>query len=147
MHIKFRLALFLTLLLSAVFLVTATTQSRAQDARIEFKVFKVGLIVGVGGGSGTLYYRGNAYPLSIGGVSLGAQIGVTVTNLQGTVHNLNNVADIAGTYGAGSAGAAVIVGPAVAQLSNGKGVLLKVSGGQVGLAVSLNLAGLTIGLK
>ncbi len=147
MHIKFRLALFLSLLLSAVFLVTATTQSRAQDARIEFKVFKAGLIIGVGGGSGTLFYGGNAYPLTISGVSLGAQIGVTVTNLQGTVHNLHNVADIAGAYGAATAGAAIIVGPAVAQLSNGKGVLLKVSGGQVGLAVSLNLAGLTIGLK
>ncbi len=139
------------LVLAALFMAAVTfvlpQQANAQDARIEFKVVKAGLIVGVGGGSGTLFYRDKAYPISIGGVSLGATIGITVAKLKGEVYNLSNVADIEGTYNAATAGAAVIVGATGAQMMNSKGVSINVTGAQIGLALSLNMAGLTIRLK
>jgi hypothetical protein len=139
------------LVLAALFMAAVTLvlpqQANAQDARIEFEVVKVGLIAGVGGGSGTLFYRGQTYPLSIGGVSLGPQIGITVAKLKGAVYNLSNVADIEGTYNAATAGAAVIVGATGAQMMNGKNVSINVTGAQVGVALSLNMAGLKIRLK
>ena len=122
-------------------------QANAQDARIEFKVVKAGLIVGVGGGSGTLFYRDKTYPISIGGVSLGPQIGITVAMLKGAVYNLGNVADIEGKYNAATAGSAVIAGATGAQMMTANNVSINVTGAQVGLALSLNVAGLTIRLK
>ena len=91
--------------------------------------------------------QGRRYPLNIGGISLGASIGVTTANMVGEVYNLTNVADIVGTYTATSAGVAFIGGGKVASLKNSKGVVIKAHGKQIGLAVSLDLSGMSINLK
>lgn len=116
------------------------------DATITFEIFKAGFIVGGSGGSGTLTYKGKTYPVKIGGVSLGATIGVTKAELSGEVYNLKAVEDIAGTYGAAQAGFAVAGGNKVADLKNTKGVQLKVRGKQVGLALEADLSGLQLEL-
>jgi hypothetical protein len=113
---------------------------------VSFNLFKVGLIVGVGGGDGTLTYNGVNYPLSVGGVSIGT-IGIAGMKLVGRVSNLRSVADIAGTYGAASASLAIVGGAKVAKLQNEHGVILEVQGAQVGLEASLNLGGMTIALR
>ena len=123
------------------------SQAEAQSARIEFKLFKVGLILGAGGGDGVLIYKGKRYPLSVGGVSLGASIGISSADMVGVVSNLKQASDIAGTYSATSSGIAVAGGGAVATLKNARGVVIKAQGKQVGLAVGVNLNGLTISLK
>src|SRR6516164_5267421 len=51
----------------------ATTPSQAQTGTVRINVVKAGFIVGAGGGSGTLTFRGHTYPLSIGGLSLGTR--------------------------------------------------------------------------
>ena len=117
------------------------------DATITFDIFKAGFIVGGSGGSGTLTYKGKAYPVNIGGVSLGATIGVTKAELAGEVYNLKNPADITGTYTAAQAGFAVAGGSKVADLRNTKGVQIKVRGKQVGLALEADLSGLQIEMK
>jgi hypothetical protein len=106
-----------------------------------------GFVVGVSAGSGTLVYQGKRYPLSIGGVSLGATFGASKAELSGTVQNLNNVSDIAGTYGATEAGYAVVSGRKTARLKNTRGVTLVLRGRQVGLEVQLDLSGMQIALK
>lgn len=117
------------------------------DATISFEIYKAGFIVGGSGGSGTLTHQGKSYPLNIGGVSLGATIGITKAELVGEVFNLKNVNDIAGTYSAAQAGFAVAGGEKVAELKNSKGVLIKVRGKQIGLALEADLSGLQIALK
>lgn len=117
------------------------------SATIALDIFKAGFIVGGSGGSGTLTYQGKRYPLSIGGVSLGATIGVTKAELMGEVYNLKSVSDITGTYTAAQAGFAVAGGNKVADLRNAKGVQIKVRGKQVGLALEADLAGLRIELE
>ncbi len=90
-----------------VALLPLATPSYAQEqkpAEIYITFVNAGFIVGVSGGSGTLVYQGKRYPLKIGGVSLGATFGASKAQLSGTVLNLNNVSDIAGTYGATEAG-------------------------------------------
>ena len=119
----------------------------AKNATIEIEIYKAGFIVGGSGGSGTLKLDGKSYPLSIGGVSLGATIGFSKAQLIGTVRNISKPSDIEGTFSAGTAGVAVAGGPKVAELKNSKGVELSVKGQQIGLEFSVDLSGMEIKLK
>ncbi len=134
-------------ILSAVVFLASTLTATAQDARIRLQIVKAGLIVGVGGGSGTLFFRGRNYPLSISGLSIGATIGASATNLSGTVRNLKRPSDIAGQYSAVGGGGAIIAGAAAVELQNSRGVIIRVSGPKAGLEFSLNLGGITISLQ
>lgn len=117
------------------------------SGHIAFRITRAGLIVGVGGGTGTLTYLGKSYPLSIGGISLGATIGIASADFVGRVRHLRRASDIAGTYSAIGAGLAAAGGGAVARLQNSRGVELEVSGKQVGFMASIDLSGLRIRLK
>lgn len=140
---------FVTSVAAVVFAAgSAAASAQAKpDGTIEFSIFKAGFIVGGSGGSGTLHYKGKAYPLNIGGVSLGATIGVSKAELVGEVYNMKNPEDITGTYSAAQAGFAVAGGEKVADLRNSKGVQIKVKGKQVGLALEADLSGLQISHK
>lgn len=131
---------------AAVILTGAPSQSNADTGSVRLKVTKVGFIVGVGGGSGTLTFKGRTYRLSLSGVSAGT-IGVAGADLVGTATNLRVAQDIAGTYSAASAGLAVAGGAKVVTLQNAKGVVLQLQGRQVGFEASLSLSGLTISLQ
>ena len=133
---------------AAVILTGAPSQSNADTGSVRLKVTKVGFIVGVGvgGGSGTLAFKGRQYRLSLSGVSAGT-IGVAGADLVGTATNLRVAQDIAGTYSAASAGLAVAGGAKVVTLQNAKGVVLQLQGRQVGFEASLSLSGLTISLQ
>jgi hypothetical protein len=131
---------------TALMLVGASGQSRAQTGIININIVKVGFILGIGGGSGTLTFNGNVYPITVGGVSVGT-IGIADMQLRGTASNLQNAADLAGTYTATSASVAFVGGAKVAQLQNERGVIIQVSGVEVGLEASLNLGGMTISFQ
>ena len=131
---------------AALMLVGASTQSHAQTGTVHLKLVKVGFIVGVGGGHGTLTYHGHRYRLSVGGLGIGT-IGVAGAELVGTAYNLHSPLDIAGTYGAASASGAFVGGAKVARLQNEKGVILELHGVQLGFEVTLGLAGMTIGFR
>lgn len=139
-----------TIAVAALMVVTALSlpaQALQRSGTIELIIYKAGFIIGVSGGEGVLHFGGRAYPLSIGGVSLGATIGASKADLVGEVFNLRSPADITGTYTSAQAGVAIAGGAKVAQLKNSKGVVLKVSGKQMGLEFSLDLSGLQISLK
>ena len=135
------------LLIGAGTLMYANLAAAAPSGTIELTLYKAGFIVGGSGGSGTLKFKGKKYPVNIGGVSLGATIGVSKAELVGEVYNLKKPGDIEGTYGAGQAGVAVVGGAKVAELKNSNGVVLKVRGKQVGLELALDLSGMEISLK
>ena len=115
-------------------------------ASVRFNIVKAGFIVGVGGGSGTLNFQGRDYQLSIGGINVGT-IGASAVDLVGTAENLRTAADIVGTYSQGSAALAIVGGGRVAELQNANGVVLKVSGPEIGLEASLSLSGMTISMQ
>jgi len=124
----------------------AEPPAAAQPATIEFELYKAGFIVGVSGGRGTLHFQGKAYPLSIGGVSVGATAGVSKAELVGEVHNLQRLEDIEGTYSALQAGLTLGGGAKVTQLENSRKVRLQVRGKQIGIELSLDLNGMQISL-
>jgi hypothetical protein len=135
-------------LLAVVGIVGQRQSASAQTPpRIEFQITRAGLIVGVAGGSGTLFYDRRQIPLGIGGVSLGATIGVSRAEFIGNVYNLRSAADIAGVYTAVEAGVSVAGGRNVARLRNSRGVILEVRGRQVGFMFSIDLSGLNVRLR
>jgi hypothetical protein len=136
------------LLFSGAALVIAALPETAEAATgtVALKIVSGGFIVGFGGGSGVLTFRGARYPLKVGGISLGATIGVSDVQMIGTAYHLRDPRDIEGSYSAASAGVAVAGGRAVAELSNAQGVVLRLRGRQVGFKLSLALSGLTINL-
>ncbi len=134
------------LVASALVLTGASTKSYAESGTVSIRVVNAGFIVGVGGGSGTLHFRGRTYALSIGGIGLGT-IGLSEARMSGRASHLRSPADIAGTYAAVGAGVAIIGGPKVARLQNANGVVLELHGVQLGFQVSLNLSGMTITLR
>ena len=134
------------LVAGAVMLGTAPTPSYADTGTVRFTVGSAGFIVGVGGGSGVLNFKGRSYRLSTGGIRIGT-IGASVTEVRGVARNMRRASDIAGTYSGVGAGVAVIAGAGTARLQNEKGVILEVRGVKAGLEANLNLGGLTISLQ
>jgi lipid-binding SYLF domain-containing protein len=137
---------FVVALISVVGILAQQATAEAR-ATIQLTIFKAGFILGVGGGSGVLTVNGKQYPVTVGGVSLGATIGVSQADLVGTVYNLRDPADIEGAYSGGGAGLAIAGGSSVATISNARGVVLKLRGRQVGFSFSINLSGMTISLR
>jgi|SRR5689334_2531416 hypothetical protein len=133
-------------ILASGLLICSASQSFAETGSVRLKITKVGFIVGVGGGSGTLHFKGHNYRLNIGGVSAGT-IGVAGAELVGTATHLRTAQDIAGSYSAVSAGVAVAGGAKAVTLRNANGVVLTLHGKQVGFEASLSVSGLTISLR
>jgi hypothetical protein len=121
--------------------------AEAATGSIAIRIVSAGFIFGVTGGSGSLTFQGRQYPLSIGGISAGATIGASGTDLVGTASHLHTPGDIEGIYSALGAGLSVAGGRSAAQLTNARGVVLKLRGRQMGLMFSLDLSGMQISLR
>src|SRR5271157_6043153 len=111
------------LIVSGAALASGVLLSPAQAATgsIAIKIVSAGFIFGVSGGSGVLSFEGRQYPLSIGGISAGATIGASGTDLVGTAYHLHSPSDIEGIYSAVGAGLSVAGGRSAARLSNARG--------------------------
>ena len=125
----------------------AGTPARAETGAVRIQVVKAGFIVGIGGGSGTLVFKGRQYPLSVGGLSLGATIGASKADFVGRAYNLHRASDIAGTYSAVGGSVAAAGGASAIRLQNAKGVVLEMQGRNIGLEFNVNVSGVTIALR
>ena len=137
-----------SLILSGAGLATAAfvLPAEAASGAVSLHIASAGFIFGVTGGSGTLRFRGSQFPLRVGGISAGALIGVSATDLVGSASNIHSPGDIAGLYSAIGAGMSVAGGRSTAQLSNANGVVLRLHGRQVGFSFSIDLSGMSISL-
>jgi hypothetical protein len=139
--------LCLALLALAGVAFAAAPAAHADSGSIQFKVIKGGWVIGGSAGSGTLYFQGRAYPISIGGISYGIVFGGSETWFRGTVSNIYRPTDVEGVYGAAGAGGAVGRGAQAIVLTNQKGAVLNLTGRQVGLQINADLSGLAISLR
>jgi lipid-binding SYLF domain-containing protein len=137
-----------SLILSGAGLATAAfvVPAEAATGSVSLHIASAGFIFGVTGGSGTLTFRGQQFPLRIGGISAGALVGISATDLVGTASNLHSPGDIAGIYSAVGAGLSIAGGRSNAQLVNANGVRLRLHGRQVGFSFSIDLSGMSISL-
>ena len=111
------------------------------------QVRKAAFVVGGGGGSGTLIYRGRHYRFIVSGFSLGLSAGASVTWLEGTASGIREVNDFAGSYTLVGGGGAWAAGVGGVSMRNERGVLLTLKGPKAGLEFAANLGGLTIALR
>jgi hypothetical protein len=123
------------------------TAAKAETGAVRVVFTKGGFIVGVGGGRGVLTFRGNHYPFRVSGMSFGATIGASTTDLVGRALNMHSPGDIAGNYSAIGAGGALAGGVGGVQLQNEKGVILQLHGVKVGVELSAAVGGVQIALE
>jgi hypothetical protein len=137
-----------SLILSGAGLATGVFVAPAEAATgsVSLHIASAGFIFGVSGGNGSLVFRGQRFPLTVGGIRAGALIGISAADLVGTASRLHSPGDIAGIYSAIGAGLSVAGGRTAAQLSNANGVVLRLHGRQVGFSFSIDLAGMNISL-
>ena len=133
----------------AVFaIIVSTTSSFAQaSGYVRLKFAKAGLMLGAGGGSGVLTYRGRDYPFRGSGLSLGVTAGGSVNRLEGWASGIKQVSDFAGTYSSVGAGGAFVGGAGGVQLGNEKGVVLALRGPKAGMEFAANVSRIAISLK
>ena len=147
---KSRARTVLTLICGAVLGLVAMASlstSRGETGSVRVVFTKAGFVVGVGGGRGVLTFRGRNYPFRVSGMSLGATIGASSTQLVGRALNLSGPGDIAGTYAALGAGGALAGGAGAVALQNASGVILQLHGVKVGVELSASLGGVTITME
>lgn len=130
--------------MAALAIAVLSAPSQAQTGTVAFEITKAGFIVGVGGGRGVLNFHGRRYPLSVSGLSVGATIGASKTQLIGRALNIRDPSDIAGVYSAIGGGVAVAGGGGGVRLQNGRGVILELQGRKVGLELSAAVSGVEI---
>jgi hypothetical protein len=97
-------------LLAVLALFAVTSLAQADSGTVRIRIYKAGIVIGGSGGSGTLYFHGRAYPLSIGGLSYGFTFGASETRFHGTVSHIHRPSDIEGVYAQAGAGAAAVRG-------------------------------------
>jgi hypothetical protein len=110
---------------------------RQPDGTVDMEQVQAAFIGSGGGGSGTLYYRGQTYRFAVGGLGIGG-IGASTINASGEVYGLNRLADFPGAYAQGRYG--FVVGNASAGdlwLKNNNGVVMHLKAKRTGLMLSL----------
>lgn len=128
-------------------LVAVPTVADAQSTgSVRFRVASAGFIIGGGGGTGTLTFKGKTYPLRVSGLSAGT-IGVSQADFVGSASNLRSAQDIVGTYSAAGAGLTVAGGASAITLQNARGVVLQLRGRQAGFSASLGIGGVEITMR
>ena len=127
--------------------ISLPTASQAETGSIRAVFTRGGFIIGVGGGQGVLTFRGHHYPFTVSGMSFGATIGASTTEVVGRARHLHSPGDLAGTYSAIGAGIAVAGGAGGVVLQNARGVVLELHGVRVGLELSAAVGGVTITMR
>ena len=128
--------------------VLPATPSLAQaPGYVRVKLVKAGLMVGAGGGSGVLTYRGRDYPFRVSGLSLGVTAGTSISRLEGWASGIRQVSDFAGTYSSVGGGGAFVGGIGGVHLANEKGVTIALQGLTAGMEFAANLSGIRIALR
>jgi hypothetical protein len=107
------------------------------DGTVNMDQVQVAYIGSAGGGNGTLYYQGAAYPFSIGGLGVGG-IGASTISAEGEVYKLSNLAKFPGTYGQARYGFAIgNLSGGDLWMQNDSGVIMHLKAKRTGLMLSL----------
>jgi hypothetical protein len=117
------------------------------DGTVDMNQVQAAFIGSGGGGSGTLFFRGQAYPFSVGGLGVGG-IGASTIDASGDVYHLHNVAQFPGAYAQGRYG--FVFGATSAGdlwLQNESGVIMHLYAKRTGLMLSLGGDAVVISMK
>ena len=107
------------------------------DGTVEMHEVQAAYIGNAGGGSGTLFYQGRAYPFSIAGLGVGG-VGASTIDATGDVYNMPNLTQFAGAYAQGSTGFRYreYISRGDLWLQNGSGVVMHLRAKREGLMLT-----------
>ena len=107
------------------------------DGTVDMNQVQAAFIGSAGGGTGTLYYRGGAYPFHVAGLGVGG-IGVSTIDANGEVYKLPSLANFPGAYAQARYGFAVgTLSGGDLWMQNESGVILHLKAKRTGLMLSL----------
>ncbi|MBU3602794.1 DUF1134 domain-containing protein [Polynucleobacter sp. AM-25C3] len=104
------------------------------------------LIIGGSTGGGVLTYQGKKYPFKIGGMSLGANVGVSKLAASGEVYDLTNISKFPGTFTKLESSITLGGGVGGTALKNENGVIMRLTSTSEGLQLNLSASGVTVKL-
>lgn len=117
------------------------------DGTVDMDQVQVAYIGSAGGGSGTLYYHGAAYPFTVGGLGVGG-IGASTIDAQGEVYKLSTLANFAGAYAQGRYGFAIgSTSAGDLWMQNESGVIMHLKAKRTGLMLSLGGDAVVISMR
>ena len=127
--------------------VVAQAQSpQPVDATLTLKEGSVAAGIGFSWGSGTLSYKGQDYPVSVEGLTVGT-VGIAEATASGKVYNLKQLKDFDGIYTAAKAGLTVAGGGSVTVMRNQNGVGIDLISTTEGAKITLGDAGVKLKIK
>lgn len=143
---KFITAIFLGLFLTVSGVASAQT-NKTPSGTVSIDETQFGFIVGGSVGGGVLNYKGKAHKFKIGGISVGANIGVSKVAASGEVFDLSDLSKFAGTYVKLDGNATIGGGVGGTVLKNEHGVFMKLQTTQEGLQFNLSANGVEVKLE
>jgi hypothetical protein len=107
------------------------------DGTVDMNQVQAAFIGSAGGGTGTLYYRGGAYPFHVAGLGVGG-IGVSTIDASGEVYKLPSLANFPGAYAQARYGFAIgTMSGGDLWMQNESGAILHLKAKRTGLMLSL----------
>ena len=119
----------------------------APDGTVDMREVQVAYMGNAGGGSGTLFYHGSAYPFRVGGLGVGG-VGVSTVDAEGEVYKLRNLSEFPGSYAQASYG--FVIGSTSSGdlwMQNAAGVIMHLKAKRTGLMLSLGGDAVVISLQ
>ena len=118
--------------------VALAADPKKADGTITIEETQFAVIVGGSVGGGKLTYKGKTTEFKIGGLTAGANVGVSKMSATGEVYDLKDIAKFEGTYTKFDAGIAFGGGAGALYLKNEHGVVMKLTSRTQG--AQLNIA-------
>jgi hypothetical protein len=131
------LALATVLLVGSV---AFAADNKAPDCTVSVNKTQFALVIGGSTGGGTLVCKDKTYSFKLGGLTLGANVGVTTIDASGEVYNLVDVTKFPGTYMQWDASATLGGGAGALYLKNQNGVVMKLVSRNKGLQINVGSA-------
>jgi hypothetical protein len=122
----------------------ADKHEKKQVAEVSINETQFGFIIGGSVGGGELTYKGKKYSFKIGGVSLGANIGVSKMSAVGGVYDMKDIAQFPGTYLKLDGSVAFGGGVGNMTLKNENGVIMTLKGTTEGLQLNAGASGVQV---
>lgn len=138
--------LFLGLMVASGAAVAAESSSKPSGT-VTINETQFGFILGGSVGGGELTYQGKKYPFKIGGISVGANFGVSKLSAVGEVFNLTDISKFPGTYAKLDSNVSVGGGVGGMVMRNEHGVVMSLTSTQEGLQFNMSANGVSVKME
>lgn len=144
---KMTSAVLLTAAMAMGSLALAADAAKKPSGKVTIDETQFGFILGGSAGGGKLTFKGKKYPFKIGGLSVGANVGVSRMSAVGEVYDLKNISKFPGTYTKLDASVALGGGVGGLQMKNENGVIMRLESRTQGLQFNLGVSGVTVTME